>query len=713
MEDKLNNIPIFICTCGDKLKENLNYKKIEEEIEKISSPNLVKVFPVICNEEGKNKILNNLKNNSQKFVIAACTPQKLEYELRNFFKSNNKDPYSFDIANIREHCAWVHDDKELATEKAIALIKSSIQRMSRAPKINQEILKINKHVTIIGAGISGLQTAIDLNSLGFKVLILEKQLKPGGHVAKLSTIYPFNLTGAELINQKLKNIEQKNIEIITNCKINWISGSFGQFKCNFSTNSDNEQIIDTSAIVFATGHDVLQPYNIKQYKYGKSPDIITLYELSKILGDKNNLNSNFLRKSDGKPIKNIFMVQCVGSRDVKNCSYCSVYCCTSAIDHAIKIKEKYKDTNITISYFDIRTPFEQELLYRQARELGIDFFRGKIGEIQINNKHFITQAMDTVLGKLVELKSDLVVLSTALKPNLNNYELFDMLNLKFKFGGFIKEYYDKLKKLETNRKGIYVCGTVSGPKTIPQCIYEAHAVSLKVLQEIGDGEIKKDLIITVVNEDLCNGCELCARICPFNVPVMKNVGDELKAEIDPFSCKACGICTSVCPTGAAQLQINLRDQLIAQIKVILKNAKVSSNPIILGFVCDECGYATIDAAGILNLPYSEMVRFIRLPCIGRLSLLDIFSAFEYGASAVLLIGCAEERCHYLQGNSKTEIEVKITKEILKEIGWEPERIEFYGMFHAEPQKFIAAVEEMVERVDKLGLTPILKNGGAK
>ncbi|MFX1452082.1 MAG: hydrogenase iron-sulfur subunit [Promethearchaeota archaeon] len=710
MEQESGKIPVLICTCGDKLKEKLDFETIKKEIKDFCSPNPVETLPILCNEIGKNKILEFLNNDTEKFVIAACTPQKLEYELRTFLQNHGKDPYSFDISNIREQVAWVHENRALATEKAIALIKSSIERIKQAPKIKKSKIDIAKRVLIIGAGISGLQTAINLKSLAYEVIILEKESTAGGHVSKLSRIYPFGIKGKELIDEKLNLVEKNNIKIISNCQVNWINGSFGNFKCNITLHSGEEQIIDTSAIVIATGHKVFQPNNMMQYKYGKSPDIITLYELSKILNNNSSPKHEFSRLSDKKPVKNILMIQCVGSRDVNNCEYCSKYCCTSAIDHAIEIKKKFKDINITINYFDIRTPFEQEALYREARELGIDFFRGKIGEIDIDtNNQLVTHAMDTIIGNLVELNSDLVVLSTALMPNLDNLQLFDFLNLEYRNGGFIKEYYDKLKKLETKRKGIYVCGTVSGPKTIPQCIYEAHAVSLKIFQEIGDGEITKNLTITTIDEDLCNGCELCARICPFNIPIMKEVEGELKAEIDPFSCKGCGICTSICPTGAAQLQTNLRDQLIIQIKTILKDIKETKEPIILGFVCDECGYATIDAAGILNLPYSEKVRFIRLPCIGRLSLLDIFTAFAEGASGVLLIGCAKERCHYLKGNSKTEIEVAITKEILKEIGWEPERIEYYGMFHAEPEKFLTAVKEMVEIINKLGSTSILKD----
>lgn len=712
MQKETKKIAVFICSCGETLQNKLNFEQIQMEIEKYAFPHPVMVYPALCNKEGKYKILEFLENGIERFVVAACTPQKLEYELRQFLEAQGKDPFIFDIANIREHCAWVHNNKELATKKAIALIKSSISRIIEASDIKLENRKIPKHITVIGAGISGLQVAIDLNSLGYGVVILEKESIPGGHVGKISKIFPNERSGKELIEEKMNLIKKNNIEIIYNCKINWISGSFGKFKCNICLPSEDEKIIDTSAIVISTGHKVFQPDNLIQYKYGKNTNIMTLFELSQLLDNNNPKNSGLLLLNNEKPIENILFIQCIGSRDVNYCEYCSKYCCSAAINHAIEIIEKCPNVKITINYFDIRTPFEQELLYRRARELGIDFLRGKISEILIDeNNQLITTAMDTILGRQIEIKSDLIVLSTALIPNLENIELFKFLNLEFQYGGFIKEYYDKLKKLETKRKGIYVCGTVVGPKSIPECIYEAHAVSLKILQEIGEGDLRKNLTISTINEKICNGCELCARICPFNVPIMKKVDENLIAEIDPFDCKGCGTCASICPTGAAQLQINLRDQLLIQIEEILKDTKESNEPIILGLVCDECGYATIDAVGILNLSYSERVRFIRLPCIGRLSLLDIFTAFEKGASGILIIGCAKDRCHYLKGNSKIEIEVEITKEILKEIGWEPERIEYFGMFSAEPQKFILAVNEMVDQIDKIGITNVLKNEG--
>ena len=463
-----------------------------------------------------------------------------------------------------------------------------------------------------------------------------------------------------------------------------------------------EETIKTSFIVFSTGYELYHPKNRSVFYSKGKANILNQLQLARMLDPEGPTQGKVIQPSTGKVAKRILMIQCVGSRDISYANYCSKYCCSTAIRHAIEIKKRIPDCEISICYIDIRTPFMDEELYREAREVGIDFIRGKVGNIYYESNFLVTEVVDTLLVKQINYKSDILVLSTALLPSKIPSQIFEIANLKIKDYGFIQEYYPKLKLTETNRVGIYSCGAAMGPKLISECISEAHSVAVSIIKEYPHEVLVRENSISVVNQELCNGCELCIRLCPFGIPKLIDVNEKRVAYIDEKQCKGCGTCISLCPTNAIQLESLQRDQLFAQIKAILADAPKHDEPIILGFICEECAYATLDFAGMLRKSYAENTRFIRLPCVGRLSALDILTAFEYGADMVLIFGCEEGKCHYLEGNLRTKLLVEIMKELLNAIGWEPNRIKMYGLFSADVYKFLDAIEDAMLKSIEFG-----------
>ena len=127
-------------------------------------------------------------------------------------------------------------------------------------------------------------------------------------------------------------------------------------------------------------------------------------------------------------------------------------------------------------------------------------------------------------------------------------------------------------------------------------------------------------------------------------------------------------------------------------------------PKIVAYCCNFCAFAAADLAGAMRLQYSPNVRIIKLPCTGKVDAILLMKAFEEGADGVFVAGCLEGQCHFLEGNLRAKRKVAYVKRLLGEVGIEPERVEMYNLSSAMGAKFAEIVEEMTERIKKLGPT---------
>jgi heterodisulfide reductase subunit A len=259
--------------------------------------------------------------------------------------------------------------------------------------------------------------------------------------------------------------------------------------------------LKVGAIIVATGFDEYNPIQKTEYGYGRYGNVITQFQLARLLDIDGPTKGRLLRPTDGKEPKNVAMIQCVGSRDENSNGYCSAVCCMYALKHAQIIKEMVlPDTEIYICYIDMRTTgkgFEE--YYRHTREIGVNFIRGRPGEI-IENTHtkkLILKVEDTDIGALLRLEVDLVVLSCATVPSKGTQHLAQLLRINLDENGFFKEVHPKLRPVETNVRGIYICGSAQGPKDIPDSIVQAKAAASCVDSELRKGELQlPEFIVT-------------------------------------------------------------------------------------------------------------------------------------------------------------------------------------------------------------------------
>ncbi len=327
-------------------------------------------------------------------------------------------------------------------------------------------------VLVVGSGVAGIQASLDLADFGYNVFLVERELELGGNLKNLSELFPTGENASDLLSSLLSKIEdKKNVTVMKNSEILDVTGEFPEFKVKVKS-SNEEKSLGVNAVVLATGFKPYDPSPLRQYGYGKYKDVITSLELEEMLK-----KGKPARPSNLKKPNSVSIIQCVGSRDNNTNTYCSSFCCMYAIKLAQQIKKMHPEVMITILYMDIRTPYEGEFDYNNARLLGIRFLRGKPARVRRVKDVLVVQVEDTLENDLVFLESDLVVLSIGGVPDPTNVFFKDKLNLELSDSGF---FHVAERPVGTNVKGVLVAGVASGLKDIAYSMAQGSCAAAKV-----------------------------------------------------------------------------------------------------------------------------------------------------------------------------------------------------------------------------------------
>jgi heterodisulfide reductase subunit A len=322
------------------------------------------------------------------------------------------------------------------------------------------------------------------------------------------------------------------------------------------------------SIVVAAGYEEYDPSEIEAYHYGQEgyENIITQLQLERMLGPTSITNSEVLRPSDGKIPKHVVIIQCVGSRNeqVGN-KYCTGVCCKFATKNAGIIKDNYPDTEVTICYIDIRTPgLNFEEYYMDAQQKGVRFIRGRPSEVvrDPNTGELTVIVEDTLSQTPMQLKADMVVLSAAMVPPQGIGPLGSKLKILRSKEGFFKEFHIKMNPTLSSKGGIFLAGTIQGPKDISETVAHAGSAAALAAQPLVKGYIEKEMLVPKIDYDLCMDCGMCITACN---PAAISWNAEGRPEVNDIACRSCGMCMPACPTAAIQLVNFSDDQLLDEI----------------------------------------------------------------------------------------------------------------------------------------------------
>ena len=339
------------------------------------------------------------------------------------------------------------------------------------------------------------------------------------------------------------------------------------------------QEIQVGSIIVATGYDVMDPTPMRQFGYGKYPNVFTSLEFERLNNATGPTEGQILMRDENgvfsRPPESVAIIHCVGSRDENYHEYCSRVCCMYALKYGHILKDKVgHHVNIYDYYIDMRCFGKgYEEFYRRCQEEGIQFIRGKPAEITHQAEtpeeegKLVVIGEDTLLGRRYRNPVDMVILCAAMEAREDAAEVGRVFGVSIGADGFFLEEHPKLGPLNTATDGVFMAGACQAPRDIPDTVAQASGAAAKALELSARGVVDISPTISWIDPEVCAGCQTCIGLCAYNAIEF----DEVRkiSVVNEALCKGCGSCAGFCPSGAAQVKHFNERQVFAELEGIM------------------------------------------------------------------------------------------------------------------------------------------------
>jgi len=557
-------IGVYICECGPNIADAVDIDRVIEAVSPLDGVVVADKHKLLCSPDGKKFIPDQIReHNLTHLVIGACSPKQHESTFMTACIDGELNPFMFQMANIREHVAWITPDKDKATERSIRHVQAAINRVCGHTPLEIKELECNPDVLIIGGGIAGITAAQLLGSPGRKVYIVEKEGKLGGKVAAYEKVFPDMAKGSDLTETSLKIVEEnENIEVMTDSEVTEVLGYLGNFVVTVNRNNQETDslILEVGAILTSPGMSLNNPESIAAYGYGSFGEVYTAFEIEEM-----NLSGKITMKNGQEP-KSVGIIHCVGRKDI---GYCSQVCCQVSMKIARNLIEKIPGVDVTAFYQDLSIPGSgSQEFFEETKKGGAAYVCADTVKISKSKSALkILYGQDGVTTD--EKTVDMVVLMSAIKPAGDSAKLSEILNIPLGDKGFFTEEHEIISQVNTTIQGIYLSGCASGPKGIPETVVQSEAVAGKILSTLVPGrKLETEAKTSKISEELCTACKICLTVCCYSAISY----DEIKEAcvVNDVLCKGCGNCAAACLSGAAVHQHFTSGQIYRELAEILK-----------------------------------------------------------------------------------------------------------------------------------------------
>jgi len=553
-------VGVFVCHCGINIGGVVNVAEVKEYA--ASLPNVVFVDDNLyaCSQDTQESIKEKIAQyRLNRVVVASCTPRTHEPLFQETIQEAGLNKYLFEMANIRDQCSWVHQHQpERATQKAKDLVRMAVAKVRLVEPLKLISLKTTPSALVVGGGIAGMVSALNLADQGFEVHLVEKAMNLGGMSRKIH----YTLENGDVQAYLQELIERVThhplIRVYTRAVIAKNSGYIGNFTTRIKTGAKKELTeINHGVVIIATGGE---EYKTTEYFHKKDRRVLSLLELEKEI---------VKRTKRIKDCQNLVMIQCVGSRDEER-PYCSRVCCSESIKCALLLKEIKPEVNIYILYRDIRTYGLKEDYYRKAREKGIVFIhyepeaKPEVTSVKEEGKDFLRVTVnEPLLEEKLIIDADLLALALATVPSSVNKDLSQFFKVPLNEDGFFLEAHMKLRPVEFATDGVFMCGLAHSPKSIEESIGQSQAAASRAGVALSKEIVELPGTISFVNKNKCSGCGECENVCPFGAVEVDF--EQQVAVVNDALCKGCGVCAASCKSGAINLHGFSNSQVLTMI----------------------------------------------------------------------------------------------------------------------------------------------------
>jgi len=576
-------IGVYICHCGGNISDYVDVDAVREALR--DEPNVVvSESPVFaCSDGTQHDMIDAIKDQKlDGLVVASCSPKLHQVTFRNVAKRADMNQYAYTQVNVREQDSWAHPhDHAGATEKAIGLIRAGVAKTRLSDPLEPLVVQTEPRTLVIGGGISGLRAAIGLADVGIEVVLVEREDELGGWVGTFGPTFPNNVSGAEEVAGLVAQIKtRRDITVYTRAELTGKSGSFGNYDVAITlhrTDADKVFEVRVGSIIVATGFDSYQP---DEGEFGFGIDgVVTLPDFKKLVD-----SSAGALSYNGRPVRSIAYIYCVGSRqEAGGNEYCSKFCCTATIHASLQVGKLDRKIRQFHLYRDIRAYGRNELLYNDSRDGGSTYMKFADDDAPAVAKLPSGGLAVTVTDLLTDRRSltlpvDLVVLVTGMVPR-ESKSLVDVLKLPLGTDGFFNEIHPKLRPVETVVDGVMIAGCCQSPRTVGESVAAGLAAVAQSAALLKKGFAELDPLVARVDPDKCTGSGACLTACPYDSITSIEWDGRKVAMVDPATCKGCGGCVPVCGQDAIDLLGYTDAQMRSAIEELIVSAKPVKEPV--------------------------------------------------------------------------------------------------------------------------------------